>query len=65
MVTVRVNGKETNFSIDPGADAHAVDLDLGTAAVLEIQVQVDASQAIVFPSGIEWRNTLIMETNTL
>jgi len=65
MVTVRVNGKATNFSIDPGADAHAVDLDLGTATVLEIQVQVDASQAIVFPSGIDWRNTLIMESNTL
>lgn len=65
MVTVRANGKATNFSIDPGADAHAVDLDLGTATVLEIQVQVDASQAIAFPSGMEWRNTLIMETNTL
>ncbi len=62
-VTVRVNGKATDFSVAPGADAHAVDLDLGTAAALEIQVQVDASQAIVFPSGIEWRNALIVEAN--
>ena len=60
-VTVRINGKETQFTIDPGAAPQPVDLDLGSAKVLEIQV--DSSQAIAFPSGVEWHNTLIMETN--
>lgn len=60
-VTVRVNGKAKEFSVAADAGAQAVDLDLGTAAVLEIEVQADASQALVFPSGIEWHNTLIME----
>jgi len=60
-VTVRVNGKATDFSLVPGAEAQAVDLDLGTSKVLEIEVQADASQALVFPSGVEWHNTLIME----
>jgi hypothetical protein len=60
-VTVRVDGKAKDFSVAPGAEARAVDLDLGTSKVLEIEVQAEASQALVFPSGIEWHNTLIME----
>lgn len=59
-VTVRVNGKATTFSVAPGTDGQAIDIDLGTANVLEIEVRVNASQAIVFPSGIEWRNALIV-----
>lgn len=64
-VTVRVNGKATEFSVAPapGMKTQAIDIDLGTATVLEIQVQVDAGQAIVFPSGIEWRNALIVEAS--
>jgi len=62
-VTVRAGGKATDFSVNPNADAQVVDLDLGTTSVLEIQVQVDASQAIVFPSGIEWHNALIVEAD--
>lgn len=60
-VTVRVNGKPTLFTIDPGAAPQPVDLDLGSVKVLEIQV--DSSQAIAFPSGVEWHNSLIIETN--
>ena len=59
-VTVRVNGKAMDFSVAPGSDAIEVDLDLGTADVLEIRVQVDASQAIAFPSGIEWLNAMVV-----
>lgn len=62
-VTVRINGKAKDFSIAPGAVPQPVDLDLGSAKVLEIQV--DASQTIAFPSGVEWHNTLIMEASAL
>ena len=61
IVTIRINGKAKVFSVAPGSEAQAIDIDLGTADVLEIHVQVDRSQATVFPSGIEWRNALIVE----
>lgn len=60
-VTVRMNGKVTSFSVPPGAQTQVVDLDLGTTDTLEIEVQADASQAFMFPSGIEWHQTLITE----
>lgn len=80
-VTVRVNGKATDFNVgrallpvdaETGKSAHPtsaaevidIDLDLGTANVLEIEVQVDPAEAIAFPSGVEWHNALIVEAST-
>ena len=60
-VTVRVNGKTRTFSVASDAGVQAVEVDLGTAAILEIEVQLDAGQAIAFPSGIEWRSAMIIE----
>jgi hypothetical protein len=60
-VTARAKGKTASFSLVPGGEAQVVDFDMGTATVLELETDVDASQSLKFPSGIIWRNAQIVE----
>lgn len=60
-VTARAKGKTASFSLVLGGEVQVVDFDMGTATVLELETDVDASQSLQFPSGIIWRNAQIVE----
>jgi hypothetical protein len=58
-VDVRVGNAVKTYTVQPGDDGVAVDLDLGTATSFELIAE--ASSPVSYPCGIEWRNAIIVE----
>jgi hypothetical protein len=55
---VRVGKAVKTYTVQPGGDGVAVDLDLGTATAFELVA--DATSPLSYPCGIEWRNAIIV-----
>jgi hypothetical protein len=56
---VRAGNASKTYTVQPGGDGVAVDLDLGTATSFELVA--DATSPVSYPCGIEWRNATIVE----
>ncbi|MBT3295670.1 MAG: hypothetical protein HN919_03050 [Verrucomicrobia bacterium] len=55
---VRTGATNRTYTVQPGGDGVAVDVDLGTATSFELIA--DASSPLSYPCGIEWRNAIIV-----
>ena len=56
---VRAGNAVKTYTVQPGRDGVAVNLDLGTATSFELLA--DATSPVSYPCGIEWRDTYIVE----